>query len=425
MAKIYPFRGYRYNLQGVGDIAKVVTQPYDKISTSLRDEYLQKHPANIVRVIKNENYAEAGELLKQWCASDILVQDREPALYPYCQDFEYGEESLSRIGFIGLVSLQDQDLSVKGHENILEKPLQDRLSLIRETESNEGLIFSLYSDSQQSADRVLESYITAHPPVFELIDEYGVRHRLWKCADQEVNQEVISALSPRSLYIADGHHRFQTSVLFHRQCLPRGWKPSAVESFDKRMMAFFNMESRGLRILPTHRAIRNLSEFHADRLLERLTQHFVVERCADLPDLNGAGGEIRIGLVIGHRPDSFVLKLKKEALASSDFMSSLQGPSRSLDVNVLHEGILHPILGIGSRELSEQKYVDYFREISEMMAGVRQGRYQAAFLLNPTTLQQVREISERGEKMPQKSTDFFPKLLTGLVLMKMAIDKGE
>jgi uncharacterized protein (DUF1015 family) len=426
MPRVYSFRGYRYDTSKIGEIADVVTQPYDKIPEPLRQRYLDRHPQNIVRVIKNPHYEEAAAYLNQWIAEGILQQDQLPSLYPYQQVFHHEGEILSRLGFIGLISLMDKDLAVKGHETVLRKPLQDRLSLIRSTESNEGLIFTLFSDPERKVDQTLSGFIAGCQPEFELTDDFGVCHRLWQLTTADTEAELASVLEGKPLYIADGHHRFETSVLFLRECMDKGWQTAACESYDKRMVALFNMDSPEVKILPTHRAVHNLTRFDPNRFLSQLKLHFDVDRCEHEKELFALLGRDphQIGLVIGSPPGVYLLKLKPDQLPSQAFMPKLSGIARELGVNILHEGLLNPILGIGPKELSSQAYVDYFRDPREMLSKLRGGVYQAAFLLNPTTLEEVRAISEMGEKMPQKSTDFYPKLLTGLVLMKMEIGKS-
>jgi uncharacterized protein (DUF1015 family) len=426
MGQLFPFRAYRYS-PGAGPLHDLVTQPYDKITNEMRAAYLERHEYNIVRVIKNPDYQEAGRYLKRWSQDRVLIQDPEPSFYPYEQVFEFEGREYSRLGFVGLVSLQDPGMAVKGHERILREPLEDRLRLIRETESNEGLIFTLYSDPTQAIDQLLRRSIADLRPEVETTDEYGVIHRLWRLSDPRTQQIISSAVENLSLYIADGHHRFQTSVLFCQECLDKGWIPAATESFDKRLMALFNMEAPGLKILPTHRAVRNLPNLDLEGLLQALGQFFVITTVATPAELRGRMCESgqRIGLIATAADQNYLLELRHQALDDPSFMSGIGKPARELDVNLLHEGILRPYLRIGPEELASQRYVDYFRNADDLTAGVREARYQIGFLLNPTTLEQVRAVSEKGEKMPQKSTDFYPKLLTGLVIMRMEIGKQE
>ena len=426
MAQVFPFRAYRYSPERIDEIGDVLTQPYDKISPAMLKDYLGRHPCNIARVIKNRNHQDAGQHLKQWMQEGVLKQDDVSCFYPYEQEFEFEGQSFSRMGLIGLVSLEGGAVSVKGHERVLDEHLEDRLNLLRSTESNKGLIFLLYRDSSTVVDQVLTEFKQRHTPIAQIVDNNQVSHRLWQLVETDLQEIITETLDSPRLYIADGHHRFQSSLLYFQECREKGWKTAARESFDKRMVALFNMESPAVKILPTHRGIRNLTDFDLSRFLSRLDPSFEVQKVVDLPELeltlqeNGA----QIGLVAEKNPTYYVLRLREEMKSDSTFMPGITGPARELDVNVLHEGILGPNLGIGAQELASEKHVDYFRDRGELISRLGEGHYQLAFILNPTSLQQVHEISEQGEKMPQKSTDFYPKLLTGLTFMKMEIEKA-
>ena len=427
MARLFPFRGYRYDSRLVPRLDDVVTQPYDKISPGMLRRYLRKDPRNIARVIKNTDYADAARHLTDWIESGVLRRDGVPSFYPYRQVFEIQGQSHARLGFIGLISLDEADLAVRGHERVLRGPLQDRLNLIRHTESNEGLIFMLYSDPGLSVDRLLARFTESTEPVIQVQDEYGVHHQLWQLTQSNLQAEVTAGLMSNRLYIADGHHRFQTSVEYRNECLAQGWRTSGPESFDKRMIGLFNMESPGLKVLATHRGIKNVDESRIGRLPAGLEPFFQVESVAGAEDLTSllAGEGQTMGLVFGGTGQSCLLRLRERAPSDPSFMTTIQGPARSLDVNILHEGILNPLLGIGAEELSSQNFVEYFRDPGELISKVKKGELQAGFLLNATRLGQVREISDLSQKMPQKSTDFYPKLLTGLVLMKMEMARGS
>ena len=426
MARLIPFRGYRYDSRVVPRLDDVVTQPYDKISPGMLRRYLRKDPRNIVRVIKNPDYADAARNLNEWIESGVMRRDGVPSFYPYRQVFEIQGQSHARLGFIGLISLDEADLAVRGHERVLRGPLQDRLNLIRHTESNEGLIFMLYSDPGLSVDQLLARYTESAEPVLQVHDEYGVLHELWRLTESDLQESVTAALMNHRLYIADGHHRFQTSVEYRNECLAQGWRTSGPESFDKRMIGLFNMESPGLKVLATHRGIKNVDESRIVNLRAGLEPFFQVDSVSGAGDLTSLleGEGHRSGLVFRGSGQAFLLRLREQSRSDPSFMSGIRGPARSLDVNILHEGILNPLLGIGAAELSSQNFVEYFRDPGELIAKVRKGELQAGFLLNATRLGQVREISDLGQKMPQKSTDFYPKLLTGLVLMKMEMARG-
>lgn len=423
MQEFFPFRGVRFRARE--PLQELVTQPYDKISEAMKAAYLKRHPHNFVRIVKNENYQEVRDLLDGWIEEGTLVQDDRPSLYPYQQIFEFEGRRYSRFGLIGLTSLEKAAARVKGHERILNEPLQDRLRLIRCAEANPELIFMLFSDAELTVDRLLEEIRERQPPLASLQDEYGATHRLWKLDDDALQGMIVRQLKGRDFYIADGHHRFQTSQVYLQECREKGWKPAEVESFDKRMVALFNMKAPGLKILPTHRAVCNVPSYDLEHLLKGCEEFFEIETSSSLQDLFHAMKRPghNLGLVSGEAPEIRVLRLREEALEHPGFMPAINGPARQLDVNLLHEGILAPLLGIGEQELAGQKHVEYFRERELLFQEVKSGRYPLAFFLNPTTLEQVRRLSDRGEKMPQKSTDFFPKLLSGLVLMKMQIEK--
>lgn len=424
MARIYPFRGYRYVSDRVGDLAKVVTQPYDKIPEELRREYLQRSPYNIARVIKNPDYREAAGFLRQWISEGVLRQDDEPALYLYEQRFSFEGESLVRRGVIGLLALDDPDSVVHGHETVLEAPLQDRLALIRQTEANEGLVFTLFSDPARRFDRELEEISQGDAPAAVVEDDFRVTNRLWRITVPERIETVCSTLAGSPLYIADGHHRFQTSVLYYRECLAKGWEPAAPESFDKRMVAVFNMDSEGMRILPTHRGIADLSAWSPREFLARLKRYFEV---APAP-LEEVWDRVATGRhVFGFcwLEDTAVrgvwARLQPEVLSAAGRLGRVPEPLRELDVTILHELVLHEILGVDPAAVTAGRHVRYYREKEWVVDAVRKGELQLGCLLRPTSLGEVRRVAEAGFRMPQKSTDFYPKLLTGLVLMKMAI----
>lgn len=422
MPTIYPFRGFRFDESRVGPLSAVVTQPYDKIPDSLREDYLTRSPFNIVRVIKNPDYAAAARCLESWLAEGVLKRDPRPAFYAYQQTFDFEGNRLSRVGLIALVSLEDSDLVVKGHEQVLDKPLADRLNLIRRTRANEGLIFTLFSDSAHTMDRLLGEVLSTSPAAAEAVDDYGVENRLWRVDDPGLVSELQAAVRGRPLYIADGHHRFQTSVTFYQECLAAGMKPVGPESFDKRMVALFNMDAEGLRILPTHRGVARLPGLDLEAILRRLERDFEVKPSpvAELP-ARMAGSEHAFGLLFQRhgQVEGRLLVLRPARLADPQFMLGVSGPLRTLDVTILHEGVLRPVLGLDQRAIAGEANVSYFRERQELLDQIRSGSLQLGFLLKPTSLGQVREVSECGLKMPQKSTDFYPKLLTGMVLMKM------
>ena len=423
MPKLFAFRGYRFDPEVVGPLDQVVTQPYDKISDSLRQEYLHRNPFNVAHLIANKNYRAAAKSLNDWISKGALLRDDKPCLYVYKQSYTWENQPLTRIGIIGLVSIQESEDSIKGHEKTMLEPLQDRLHLLRATETNDGLIFALYQEPKHFTDMLLEEIIEASPADVDVRDDFGFGHSLWKISDLRVQKSLNKVLGPLNFYIADGHHRFETAIQFMKECKEKGWRPKEVESFDKRMIALFNMESSGLRILPTHRAVRNLAQFDIKKLLVGLQKKFDVKSFPSLDSLreNLQSNPRTIGMLVGKSLRCWSIQPRKDSVAPP--LKDLPKHSAGLDVNLLHLGILEPLLGIGAQELATQSNVDYFRDCKKLAQGIQNQTYQLGFLLSPTTLEQVRQCSDEKLMMPQKSTDFFPKLLTGLVFSKMGIMK--
>jgi len=421
MPLLHPFRGYRFS-ERVPSLADIVTQPYDKITPEQRGLYRARSPFNAAHIISNPDYAEAGQKLANWIQEGLLVQDSEPGFYIYRQQFQVGSARLERTGVIGLLDLGSDSATVLRHERVMDAPLQDRLQLMTATESNDGLIFMLLEDAEAKLESALQAAIGGRAPVAEVRDELEVLNQLWRLDQPEAIESLQFQLADETSYIADGHHRFETAIRYSKSCWSRNWKPGAAESFDKRMIALFSSRSEGVVILPTHRAIRGLPSEVASNLIKQLKIGFDVTEKPSSEDLVEAmkGKPGHLGLLLGPRPNALLLRDRR---ARSSLPEDLTSTGRELDVNLLHRGILEPLLGIGEPELASQQHVDYHREYRDLLPTLKSGHYQMAFLLNPTSVDQVRRVSRELGRMPQKSTDFFPKLLTGLVFMKMEIDR--
>ncbi len=427
MAIVYPFRGFRYNKDVVGDLNRVVAQPYDKTTPSMQDAYHQSSPFNVVRITlnleKRENneteYLDAGATFRGWIEHNVLVQDGVPAVYAYYQEYVAEGSVKLQKGFIALLDLENSESGIIPHENTLTAPKQDRLRLMRSLEGNEDLIYMLYSDETLTVNKALDRSVFGNPPEIEVADEYGVVHRLWAITESETIATIQNSMRPLTLFIADGHHRFETSINYMRECERRQWRPAGAESFDKRMVACFNMNA-GVTILPTHRLIRNLPAFDAPSFLRAAEMDFSVEPVPSAPELwhkMKSGHDRHVFGFYAARPSRFyLLRLIPDAPGEKMHQNLL-------DVSLLHTLLLERGLGIDSGKLESQAHVDYERDRDTCIRLVDEGRYQAAFFLNPTGAEQVRRIGLSGERMPQKSTDFYPKLLTGLVFMRMNISK--
>jgi uncharacterized protein (DUF1015 family) len=409
VARIYPFQALRYS-EKAGPLAGLVTQPYDKISPAMRSRYLALSPYNLVRIILGEHrpddsaadspYTRAAAYLKDWAAQGILARDAAPGVFPYFQEFTLPDtgERLVRKGFIALGAVEEYSAGVVyRHEQTLAGPKKDRLELLRHTHAHFGQLFMLYPDRAGAVDALLDEAAEA-PPLAEVADEYGAVHRLWKIA----NAAPIQALmADKKLLIADGHHRYETALAFHAE-------NPALPGADRVMMTFVNMYSPGLRVLATHRLVNGLPPgLLPDGFLRAAAADFEVAEIDSLDPLRRAWAQRRDRVVIG------------AAVGQRLFMLEDRAARGTLDVRILHERLLGRALGIGEEAVRDEKHLRYVRGIDAAVAEARQGTAQIAFLLKPVSVEQVAETSFGGGVMPQKSTDFYPKLLSGLTIYKL------
>jgi uncharacterized protein (DUF1015 family) len=446
MARIYPFRALRYNLAQVS-AEDVVTQPYDKITPAMQQAYYQRSPYNLVRIIlrmpelfdqEGDLYTNAARDFAEWRKTGILAQERQPCVFAYSQRFAVpGVEGVvkERRGFIALGELYDYSREVVfRHEQTLSKPKSDRLNLLRATRAHFGQIFMLYSDPAHSAEEVLFGNGAAGEtlPDIEVADEYGVLHRVWKVTDPAKINLLTTGMEDKKLIIADGHHRYETALNYRKErgigkageaCerpgagLPGGL---ALPAFPEAaaMMTFINMDSEGLVILPTHRVVFGLAGFEAARLLEAVRPYFEIEDVTErdpvvaMKRLNALEGKTAFVAVTSK--GWFLLTAKPAPIA--DALKGIAARQRQLDIVQLHTLVLEKLLGISPEAIREQTHLRYLRDAAEAADQVLRGEANVAFLMNPVTMEQLREVAFAGEVMPQKSTDFYPKLLSGLAI---------
>jgi len=428
MARVFPFRGLRYNPSKVNP-AEVVTQPYDKITPDMQDRYYAASPYNLVRVIlgkpqsgDNEResvYTRAAASMNQWRADGVLVPDAEPSIYLYTQAFRVPGDSSSAVterrGFIALGQLEDYDQKVVfRHEQTLSKPKADRLNLLRATQTHFGQLFMLYSDPPAEIDAVLRPSV---PPTVEVRDEYDVLHRMWKISDPGTVQSVQAKMADKKLIIADGHHRYETALNYRNEMRKHAGGDSSAP-YERVMMTFVNMDAPGLVILPTHRVVFGLENFSIFEMVGKLQVNFEVEDIGPLTAIEGAldrlrqAGKDRTALLAVTSHGGFLLRSRSD-LKWND-ATGLSERQRALDVVQLHKLVLEGVLGLSEEDIRDQKHLKYQRDAREAVNEVARGA-NAAFLMNPVRMEQVRDIAFVGEVLPQKSTDFYPKLLSGLV----------
>lgn len=411
MANIYPFQPYRYSAKA-GDINKLVTQPYDKISPAMQARYLSLSPHNLVRVIlgekfpsdtDNENvYTRSANYFNDWIAQGLLEKDPKPGFYAYFQEFTPPDsnERMTRRGFIGLGAVEDYSKNiVHRHEQTLSGPKKDRMQVLSHTHAHFGQIFMLYPDREGAIDRILDEAAQAEPTSV-VNDEYGVVHKLWRIDDESKVAELQRLMSDKKLLIADGHHRYETALGF-RDAHPE------LEDAKRVMMTFVKMYSPGLKILATHRVLSNLEGFDVNTLIEKLSREFDVQRVATVGEVKSLledQSKLRIGVAAQGSSKFFVLERERKP--------------EDLDVRVLHDDLLGRVMGIDEAAVRDEKHIKYVRGVEAAVDAVKHGA-QVAFLLQPTTVDQTANTSFAGGVMPQKSTDFYPKLLTGLTIYKL------
>ncbi|HEX8871856.1 MAG TPA: DUF1015 domain-containing protein [Candidatus Acidoferrum sp.] len=446
MAHVYPFRAYRYN-PSVAPYDRLLTQPYDKISPAMQDKYYAADPHNLITVEKgraypddtpqNNVYTRAAASLNGWITSGAVRQDAAPAFYAYTQEYTVPGTALRRTrrGFIGAGQLEEYAAGVIfRHEHTLSGPKADRLELLRHTRTHTGQLFLLYSDPNRTVDTILEEAGSSQPPVTELADEYGVIHRLWAISEPHRMAGIQKAMADQKLVIADGHHRYETSLNFRNECRTRAGKLIPDAPYERSMMTFVNTHSEGLTILPGHRVVARLREFSWAAVRRYLEPWFATETFPFASDaarpaalekflarLAAEKSRRAIGAYPAADPSSraFYLLTLREGAALAQVLPGVSSLQRELDVVLLHQGILEPAMGITPHAVASEANLTYEREATAALDAVDRGAAQIAFLMNPVEVDLVMQVAIAGEVMPQKSTDFYPKLLSGIAMYRI------
>ena len=430
MAEVFPFSALRYDPAQV-EPAQVLTQPYDKITPAMQERYYASSPYNLVRIILGKNepgddgssnvYSRAATRFAAWRGTGILRPDPGPGFYAYCQQFAAPGECgviQERRGFIGLGRLEEYSAGVVfRHEQTLSRPKADRLELLRATRAHFGQIFVLYCDPQCTLDPLLSP---PRPPEVEVRDEYGVRHRLWRISEPAAVTAIRARLHGRPLVIADGHHRYETALTYRNQRRAQAGRTDPDAPYERVMMTFVNTQGGGILILPTHRVLSGLPDFRADAgnlaaggffAVRDLSTEFDPARPAALLPATPPG-ETALLAVTAER--AFLLRAGADV--NHPALQGLSPRQAGLDVVRLHKVVLEAGLGIGEAAVRDQRHIAYLRDAREAVERVRGGGADVAFLMNPVDVDQVTSLALAGEVLPQKSTDFYPKLLSGLTI---------
>ena len=444
MAEIVPLPGLRYNTEAVKNLADVVTPPYDIIDSAAQERYYRRHPHNIIRLEygktkpgdtpHDNRYTRAASFFRAWREKGVFVQDIPPALYLYEQEFELEGTKMVRTGFTCGVKLEPYARGVVlPHEETIPKHKADRLELLRACRANFSPIFGLYTDEGALAERALRGAAAGRSPDVHFTDEWGEVHRLWVIADRQTIKSVQGILAGKRIYIADGHHRYETALTYMEEMEAFGqktsvWADSGEPAYRYVMMTLVNLYDPGLVILPTHRLIAQCP-LTAAELLERLAGEFAVEEVAGKGEgkgvekllssmkerHRGGAGVHAFGMYAGD--GVFYLLTVKDWDRAKKFMPAEKSPAwQNLDVSILHKLIIERHLGIGEELWAKGEHLAYTRCPHEAVDAVDARSYRLAFFLNPTPVEDVIAVAAAGEKMPQKSTYFYPKLITGLVI---------
>ena len=430
MPRILPFQGVRYNPALVPDITRVTAPPYDMIPPAEQEELYRRDPHNVVRLIlgrEQENgrpvdrYANAAGFYRRWRSEGVLAQDEAPSIYLYREDYAWAGQAYRRLGLIARIGLDEFGGGAFAHESTMSGPKADRLRLLQACEANFSQIFALYSDPDGSIEAPLLA-ATAAPPLVSFDDGQGVVHNLWRVDDPALIARAREGFAGKPFIIADGHHRYETALEYRR--LMRQQPARFRESMDSVMMCLVRMESPGLTILPFHRMVVAPGP---ERIVERIGAAFDLEERA-LPadrttwtgatqDLLGGGGTV-FGLYRGG-PSLTLLRPKAGADLSRHLRPGTSPLVADLDVTVLHQVIFAGLLGLDEQKLVQEGGIRFFTKTEDAAAEVEAGRGAAAFLLRPSRVDQVWRIATAGQRMPQKSTNFYPKLISGLVFNEL------
>src|SRR5438128_304491 len=411
--RVKPLRGYRYGIGRERDLTKVVAPPYDQISPRTQDHLYALSPDNIVRVSYARDRAEPGEpadkyvrahaTLDRWLAEGVWAREEWPAIYPYTQTYRVGGREVTRAGFVALGEVSDYARGiVRPHERTHAGPKQDRLRLLETTGADIGLIFMLTADP---GGALREATAGTGAPVAEARDLRGELHRLWRTTDADTIARVQALMAPARVIIADGHHRYETAVEYARR------HPGAGD----KLMAFFPLEAPGLTIFPNHRLVHDVEHFSLARLSDAARRWFDEAPLAD--PLACRPTNRSLGVVTEQGAVS--LTLRPEAFDTLPWPAGTSRAWRELAVSILHEGVLKPLCDITDTKLDAKTHVDYTADQAEAVRLARAGRYQAAFLIAPTTVDELQTVVRGGEVLPQKSAHFYPKLLDGLVFSRI------
>jgi uncharacterized protein (DUF1015 family) len=440
MADVIPFNGILYNTDKIGSLANVATPPYDVISEEEQIYFHKRHPKNIIRLIlgiqkesddeSNSRYTRAFSFFNSWIADGVLIQDKTPAFYLSSVEFPIGNSLARRFGIIACVKLEPFEKGIiLPHEKTYSKVKSERLQLMKACHANFSPVFSLF---QGKIDALTLLHKTARTGTADsdFIDDKGDRHMLWKITDPALQSDISNAFKDKVLYIADGHHRYETALNYRDWISKNNPGLPATHPANFIMMYLCSMEDPGLIILPAHRLLTGVIESNLTVFEQKASSYFDISAIPYDPSLPDDGSRMfiselryesstnKIGVLIKNRKTFYILSLKKEAFKNK-YGNELPESLMSLDVTVLTKLIISEILGFDKAGFDNEKLITYTSSDIDAVKHMNSGNYDIAFILNPTKIEQVQKIAKEGLIMPRKSTYFYPKVITGQVINKL------
>ncbi len=423
MAEIKPFKGMRYNTFLAGKIGELCCPPYDIISEEERLGYIAQNEYNVIRLeLPKEGedvYKTAGEVLDMWRNTGVLVHEIKPAVYIYEEEFNAYNKRSSVKGIIVRVKVEEFSKGViLPHEFTLSKAKADRFNLMKATNCNFSQIYALYMDEEHTTLKTIDR-LSDRKPDQKFTDNDHVTHKLWIITDEKVIEKLVNDFADRKLYIADGHHRYETALNYRNYCRENGISKEG-DPQDYQMMYLVDMQHPGLVVFPTHRMVRDLESFDKDEVLKGCEEYFDITKFTSVGNINSElakqykQGKKAFGFYCGK--GEWYLLVLKDIEVMADVLPDLSEASQQLDVSVLHSLILEKTMGIDKENMANQINLTYTKFFEEAIMKVDKGEFQCSFILNPTRVTEIRDVAAAGEKMPQKSTYFYPKMITGMVM---------
>lgn len=424
MAKIAPFNAFIYNQDKLKDLSKVVCPPYDVISTVQQHSFLDSSPYNFIHILLgkdvpgDDKYQKAGRYFKDWINEKILVRDEKPAVYFYKQEYNLKGEKRQRLGFIALLRLEEKNSCVFGHEHTRLEPKEDRLMLLRQVKANLSPIFAIFSDQHRIIQQTYQKHIQNKKPFIDVVDNENITHKVWRLDSPDIVTGIQHKMKDEVIFIADGHHRYEVACTYREEINKKSGGLTGEEGINYILAYFTNTDLRGLTIMPIHRLVKLDLGFDLDKFKTSVSEHFDIEQIKDKTKFfflmqKAGSAEHVIGM---YREKKFWLLRLKNIRILDKIIADKQKEYRSLDVSILNYMILNRALGL---DIENKERIVFNHNPDELIEQVDKQNRAIAFFLNPAKTQQIMSIALTGEKMPSKSTYFYPKVLSGLVINKL------